>query len=80
MNRRFGNTVSDALSNGNYSVSQKMAKKLWQYVKPFLSNTGTSRTDEQKDGQTDRIAILSCISTLMCDKNYLKIGGCVLEL
>jgi len=28
MNRRFGNTVSDALSNGNYSVSQKMAKKL----------------------------------------------------
>jgi len=22
-------------------------KKLWQYVKPFLSDTGTLRTDEQ---------------------------------
>jgi len=33
-------------------------KKLWQYVEPFLSNTGTSRTDKQTDwltdGRTDR--------------------------
>jgi len=28
-------------------------KKLWQYVKPFSSDTGTSRTDGQTDGQTE---------------------------
>jgi len=31
-----------------------MVKKLWQYVKPFSSNTGTSRTDRRTDRQTDR--------------------------
>jgi len=32
--------------------------KLWQYVKPFLSNTGTSRTDRLTDRLTDRWAEL----------------------
>jgi len=40
-----------------------MVKKLWRYVKPFSSDTGTLRTD----GQTDRFAILiSRISILRC--------------
>jgi len=30
-----------------------MVKELWQYVKPFSSDTGTSRTDVQTDGRTD---------------------------
>jgi len=29
-------------------------KKLWQYVKPFSSNIGTSQTDRYTDGQTDK--------------------------
>ena len=29
-------------------------KKLWPYVKPFSSDTGTLRTDERTDKQTDR--------------------------
>ena len=28
-----------------------MVKKLWRYVKPFLSDTGTLRTDRRTDGQ-----------------------------
>jgi len=31
-----------------------MVRNLWQYVKPFSSNTGTSRTDGLTDGRTDR--------------------------
>ena len=31
-----------------------MVKKLWRYVKPFSSDTGTLRTDRQTVGQTDR--------------------------
>jgi len=40
-------------------LSYHMVKKLWQYVKPFSSDTGTSRTDRQTDTQcqTDRFAI-----------------------
>ena len=45
-------------------------KKLWQYVKPFSSNTGTLRTDGQTDRRTDRFAIsISRVSTLTRDKN-----------
>ena len=44
-------------------------KKLWQYVKPFSSDSGTSRTDGRTDRQTDRIAILiSRINVLTRDK------------
>ena len=32
-----------------------MVKKLWQYVKPFSSDTGTSRTDRQTDGRTHNV-------------------------
>jgi len=32
-------------------------KKLWRYVKPFSSDTGTLRTNRQTDRQTDRFAI-----------------------
>ena len=34
-------------------LGYRMVKKLWQYVKPFSSNTGTSRTDRRTDGRTD---------------------------
>jgi len=49
-------------------------KKLWQYVKPFLSDTGAlrtdGRTDRRTDRQTDRIAIsISRVSVLTRDKN-----------
>jgi len=30
-----------------------MVKKLWQSVKQFSSNPGTSRTDRRTDGQTE---------------------------
>jgi len=30
-----------------------MVKKLWQYVKPFSSDTGTLRTGRRTDRQTD---------------------------
>ena len=30
-----------------------MVEKLWRYVKPFLYNTGVSRTDRQTDRRTD---------------------------
>jgi len=38
-------------------IGLRMLKKLWQYVKPFSSNTGTLQTDGQTDGHMDRIAI-----------------------
>ena len=31
-----------------------MVKKVWQYVKPFSSDTGTLRMDGRTDGRTDR--------------------------
>jgi len=36
----------------------KGEKKLWQYIKPFSSNTGTLRTDGWTDRQTDIKKIL----------------------
>jgi len=46
-----------------------MVKNYIQYVKPFSFNTGTSRTDSQMDGQTDRIPIsISHVSVLTRDK------------
>ena len=57
-------------------IAYRMLKKkqLSQYVNPFSSNTGTSRTDgqtdRQTDGRTDRIAIsISRVSVLTRDKN-----------
>jgi len=49
-------------------------EKNWQYVKPFSSVTGTSRTDRQTDRQTDkqtgRIAIfIPRVSVLPRDKD-----------
>ena len=45
-------------------------KKLWRYVKPFSSDTGTLRTDGQTDRWTDRFAIsISRVSMLTRDKN-----------
>jgi len=47
-------------------LGYRMVKKLWRYVKPFSSDTGTSETN----GRTDRFAIsISCISMLMRNKN-----------
>jgi len=34
-------------------LGYRMVKKLWQYVKPFSSNTGTLRTDGRTDRQTE---------------------------
>jgi len=55
-------------------------KKLWRYVKPFPSDTGTlrtdGRTDRRTDGRTDRTAIsISRVSVLTRDKNACT--GCV---
>jgi len=52
-------------------LGYRTVRKLWRYVKPFSSNTGTSRTDGQTDGRTDgQIAIsLSRVSVLTRDKN-----------
>jgi len=36
-------------------------KKLWQYVKPFSSDTGAVRTDRQRDGQI-------CYINIACQK------------
>jgi len=48
-------------------------EKLWRYVKPFSSDTGTlrtdRRTDRQTDRQTDRFAIPR-VSMLTRDKNF----------
>jgi len=47
-------------------LGYSMVKKLWRYVKPFSSDTGTLRTDRQ----TDRFAIsISRVSMLTRDKN-----------
>ena len=47
-------------------LGYRRVKKLWQYVKPFSSNTGTWRTDRR----SDRIAIsISRVSMLTRDKN-----------
>jgi len=46
-------------------LGYRMVKKLWWYVKPFSSDTGTLRTDRQ----TDRFAIsISRVSMLTHDK------------
>ena len=46
-------------------LGYRMVKKLWQYVKPFSSNTGTSRTD----GRTELLLSISRVSVLTRDKN-----------
>ena len=47
----------------------RMVKKLWQYSKPFSSDTGMLRTDRRTDGRTDIIAIsISHVSVLTRDK------------
>jgi len=47
-------------------LGYRMVNNLWRYVKPFSSDTGTSRTD----GQTDRFAIsISRVSMLTRDNN-----------
>ena len=58
-------------------LGYRMVKKLWRYVKPFSSDTGTSLTDGQTDRQTDRrqdrLAIsISRVSVLTRDKNGMK--------
>jgi len=55
-------------------IGLRYDEKLWQYVKPFLSDTGTLRTDRQTDGRTDRIAIsISHVSVLTRDKNRFAV-------
>ena len=55
-------------------LGYRMVKKLWRYLKPFSSDTGTLRTDGrtngQTDRQTDRFAVsISRVSMLTRDKN-----------
>ena len=48
-----------------------MVKKLWRYVKPFSSDTGTLRTDRQTS-QTDRFVIsILRVSVLTRDKKWM---------
>ena len=55
-------------------IGLRYDEKLWQYVKPFSSDTGTLRTDRQTDGRTDRIAIsISHVSVLTRDKNRFAV-------
>jgi len=51
-------------------LGYRTVKKLWPYVKPFSSDTGTLRPDGRTDGRTDRFAIsISRVSMLARDKN-----------
>ena len=51
-------------------LGYRTVKKLWSYVKPFLSDTGTLRTDGRTDWRTNRFAIsISRVSMLTRDKN-----------
>jgi len=50
-------------------LGYRMVKKLWRYVKPFSSDTGTLRMDGRTDRQTDIFAIsISRVSVLTHDK------------
>jgi len=52
-------------------LGYRAVKILWQYVKPFSSDTGTSWIDRQTDGQTDKIAIsISRVSVTTRDKKF----------
>jgi len=54
-----------------------MVKKLWRYVKPFSSDTGTLRADGRTDRQTDRFAIsISRVSMMTRDKNSRVVNVC----
>jgi len=56
-----------------WCCEKTMVKKLWRYVKPFSSDTGTLRTDRRTDRQTDRFAIsISRVSVLTRDKKRLS--------
>jgi len=53
-------------------LGYRTVKKLWRYVKPFSSDTGTSRTDGQTDKQTNWTAIsISRVSVLMRDNKIV---------
>ena len=47
-------------------IGLSMVKILWQYVKPFSSDTGTWRTDRRTDGRTDG---QNCYINIARDKN-----------
>ena len=52
-------------------LGYRVVKKLWRYVKPFSSDTGTLRTDRRTDRQTDRFVIsISRVSMLTRDNNH----------
>ena len=53
-------------------LGYRMVKKLWQYVKPFSSDTGTWPTDRRTDIiaiSISRVSVLTCVSVLTRDKN-----------
>jgi len=51
-------------------LGYRTVKKVWPYVEPFSSDTGTLRTDGRTDGRTDRFAIsISRVRMLTRDKN-----------
>jgi len=53
-------------------LGYRMVEKLWRYVKPFSSDTGTLRTD----GRTNRFAIsISRISILRCWRAIKTFNG-----
>ena len=52
-------TLSDLYEHAGKTrmIGLPYGEKLWQYVKPFSSNTGTSRTDGRTNGQNSYINI-----------------------
>ena len=60
-----GNFVKMFDVHKNTIIGLLYGEKLWQYVKPFSQNTGTSRTGRRTDAQTDKLAIpISRVSML----------------
>ena len=54
-------------------LGYRMVKKLWRYVKPFSSDTGTLRTD----GQTDKSCVCVCASDSLYGRSVLEMGSFV---
>jgi len=59
-------------------LGYRMVKKLWRYVKPFSSDTGTLRTDGQTDWQICYINIARQHTALLTRDNEYQLLGWVI--
>jgi len=55
-------------------LGYRMVKKLWRYVKPFLSDTGTWRTDRQTDRHICYINIMHQYAGAQRYKQFLQVA------